>query len=100
MTWLKNNWQGILTIGTFIIALIVLFNTCNQEKQGNVYIFPDSIDKAIDIKLDSLHKSQSTIELQPQIIQQKYYNETNNYINLTDTLKPVKCMQFARELLR
>jgi len=95
--WLK---QHAVQLAILIVAVIILFQTCNQTKQGNVYIFPDSIDKAIDIKLDSLHKSQSTIELQPQIIQQKYYNETNNYINLTDTLKPVKCMQFARELLK
>ena len=42
MDWLK---QHAVQLAILIVALIILFQTCNQEKQGNVIIFPDSIDK-------------------------------------------------------
>ena len=98
MDWLKENWKTFIIVGTFIIALIVLFQTCNQE--GNVIIFPDSTDRRIDRDLEESHRARTPLETNPQLIQQQNYYETINYLNLTDTLKPVKCMQFARELLK
>ena len=91
-----------IQLAILIVAVIILFQTCNQEKQGNVIIFPDSIDKAIDKKLDSLLNMKTILEeSNPKIIQKKYYYETQSYLNIADTsFKRYKCMQFARELLR
>ena len=95
--WLK---QHAVQLAILIVAIIILFNTCNQEKQGNVNIFPDSTDRRIDRDLKESHRARTPLETNPQLIQQQNYYETINYLNLTDTLKPVKCMQFARELLK
>ena len=93
--WLK---QHAVQLAILIVAVIILFNTCNQ--QGNVYIFPDSIDKAIDIKLDSLLKKEYVIENNETVIKNNYKNETQNFINLADSSKPSRISELARELLK
>ena len=95
--WLK---QHAVQLAILIVAVIILFNTCNQEKQGNVNIFPDSIDKAIDIKLDSLLKKEYVIENNETVIKNNYKNETQNFINLADSSKPSRISELTRELLK
>ena len=101
MDWLKTNWKTFIIVGTFIIALIVLFNTCNQEKQGNVYIFPDSTDRRIDRDLKESHRARTPLETNPQLIQQQNFYETNNFITLpNDSIKSIESESIATEILK
>jgi len=95
----KENWQTLFTIGTFIVVLIVLFQTCNRKEYAPVYNLPDSIDKAIDKKLDSLLKMEWTIENNTTNIKKEYYFETKNFLNLPDSVKRSRVMELSRKLL-
>ena len=97
--WLKQNWKTFIIVGTFIIALIVLFQTCNQE--GNVIIFPDSTDRRIDRDLEESHRARTPLETNPQLIQQQNYYETNNFLNLpNDSIKSIESEHIATEILK
>ena len=100
MQFLKENWQSILSIGTFVLVLIVMFQTCSKKEYSPVYNFPDSIDKVIDKKLDSLLKMEWTIENNTTNIKKEYYFETKNFLNLPDSSKPSRIMELSRELLK
>ena len=95
--WLK---QHAVQLAILIVAVIILFQTCNQEKQGNVYIFPDSIDKAIDKKLDSLLKKEYVIENNITNNKKYYQNEINNFPLLPDSVKRSRIMQMSRDILK
>ena len=96
--WLK---QHAVQLAILIVAVIILFQTCNQEKQGNVYIFPDSTDRIIDRDLEESHRARTPLETNPQLIQQQNYYETNNFINLpNDSIKSIESESIATEILK
>lgn len=95
--WLKKNWLLLLVL---VGLIIVAFNTCKIREYPPIIIFPDSIDKSIDYKLDSLLKREYVIESNETVIKNNYKNETQNFINLPDTAKPSRISELARELLK
>ena len=98
MDWLK---QHAVQLAILIVAVIILLQTCNQTKQGNVYIFPDSTDRRIDRDLEESHRARTPLETNPQLIQQQNYYETNNFINLpNDSIKSIESESIATEILK
>ena len=95
--WLKQN---AIPLAILLVAIIILFQTCNKIEYAPVIIFPDSTDKAIDKKLDSLLSRKPIIENNETNIHNKNEYETKNYLSLPDSLKPHRAMQLARELLK
>ena len=96
--WLK---QHAVQLAILIVAVIILFQTCNQEKQGNVYIFPDSTDRRIDRDLKESHRARTPLETNPQLYQQQNYYETNNFITLpNDSIKSIESESIATEILK
>ena len=93
--WLK---QHAVQLAILIVAVIILFQTCNQE--GNVIIFPDSTDRRIDRDLEESHRARTPLETNPQLYQQQNYYETNNFINLpNDSIKSIESESIATEIL-
>jgi len=96
MSWLK---QHAVQLAILIVAVIILFQTCNQE--GNVYIFPDSTDRRIDRDLKESHRARTPLETNPQLIQQQNFYETNNFITLpNDSIKSIESESIATEILK
>jgi len=96
--WLK---QHAVQLAILIVAVIILFQTCNQTKQGDVIIFPDSTDRRIDRDLEESHRARIPLETNPQLYQQQNYYETNNFINLpNDSIKSIESEHIAREILK
>ena len=98
MDWLK---QHAVQLAILIVAVIILFQTCNQEKQGNVNIFPDSTDRRIDRDLEESHRARTPLETKPQLYQQQNFYETNNFLNLpNDSIKSIESEHIATEILK
>ena len=96
--WLK---QHAVQLAILIVAVIILFQTCNQTKQGDVYIFPDSTDRRIDRDLEESHRARTPLETNPQLIQQQNFYETNNFITLpNDSIKSIESESIATEILK
>ena len=96
MSWLK---QHAVQLAILIVAVIILFQTCNQE--GNVIIFPDSTDRRIDRDLEESHRARIPLETNPQLYQQQNYYETNNFITLpNDSIKSIESEHIATEILK
>ena len=94
--WLK---QHAVQLAILIVAVIILFQTCNQ--QGNVIIFPDSTDRRIDRDLKESHRARTPLETNPQLIRQQNYYETNNFITLPkDSIKSIESESIATEILK
>ena len=89
-----------IQLAILIVAVIILFQTCNKKEYAPVYIFPNSTDKAIEKKLDSLLKKEYTIENNSTVIKNNYKNETQNFINLPDSSKPNRIRELTRDLLK
>ena len=88
-----------IQLAILLVAVIILFNTCNQ--QGNVIIFPDSTDRRIDRDLKESHKARTPLETNPQLYQQQNYYETNNFITLpNDSIKSIESESIATEILK
>ena len=94
--WLK---QHAVQLAILIVAVIILFQTCNQE--GNVNIFPDSTDRRIDRDLEESHRARTPLETNPQLYQQQNFYETNNFITLpNDSIKSIESESIATEILK
>ena len=89
-----------IQLAILLVAVIILFQTCNRQEYRPIIIFPDSTDKAIEKKLDSLLKKEYVIENNSTVIKNNYKNETQNFINLPDSSKPNRIRELTRELLR
>ena len=97
---LKENWFKYAIIVLVILNLIVLFQTCNLQEYRPIIIFPDSTDKAIEKKLDSLLKKEYVIENNITNNKKYYQNEINNFPLLPDSVKRSRIMQMSRDILK
>ena len=89
-----------IQLAILLVAVIILFQTCNREEYRPIIIYPDSTDKAIEKKLDSLLKKEFKTELNKTLIKTYYRNETIYFSMLPDSLKPNRIRELTRDLLK